>query len=274
MAAGPIVNQEMPVCRVRPPLRRCVLLGSGGTPDAKRPLAGRSWLRPRSRAEVRAHTGNLGCRTGDVDGAATSLWVLDFDAKAGGLEALTAWEAKYGRIPGWRVRTGSGGLHIYTAGAPGLRSRKLPVLRTALEVELKANGSYVVFAGSTHENGRRYEPETPEGLDALAQAPRWLLELAYAGIAGAGVSPSGGDSRTWVQGGIYDIPASVYQATIPVLGARQGEGEHGPCSDARCVANAKATLAWHPRPKELQLLADYPRLGELVGPIALDAPAG
>jgi len=136
--------------------------------------------------------------------------VLDFDAKAGGLDALAAWETKHGRMSGWRVRTGSGGLHIYVAGVPGLRSRKLPVLRTGLEVELKANGSQVVFAGSIHENGRRYEPETPEGLDALAQAPPWLRELAHAGVAGAGASPSGTDHRTWVRGGIYDIPTSVY----------------------------------------------------------------
>jgi bifunctional DNA primase/polymerase-like protein len=106
--------------------------------------------------------------------------VLDFDAKAGGLDALAAWEAEYGRIPGWRVCTGSGGLHIYMAGVPGIGSRKLPVLDTGLEVELKANGSQVVFAGSIHENGRRYAPESPEGLDVLAQAPGWLLELAQA----------------------------------------------------------------------------------------------
>ncbi|MGO9763292.1 MAG: bifunctional DNA primase/polymerase [Solirubrobacteraceae bacterium] len=210
MAAGPIVTQEMYVSRAHPPLRRCVLLGLGGTPDAKRPLAGRSWLRPPSLAEARGHIGNFGCRTGGVGGTTTSLWVLDFDAKAAGLAALAAWEAEYGRIPGWRVRTGSGGLHIYMAGAPGLRSRKLPVLHTGLEVELKADRSYVVFAGSIHENGHRYEPETPEGLGVLAQAPGWLLELARTKATGAEPSPSGTDRRTWVRGGIYDIPTSVY----------------------------------------------------------------
>jgi hypothetical protein len=108
--------------------------------------------------------------------------VLDFDAKASGLAALEAWESAHGHIPGWRVRTGGGGLHIYMAGVPGLRSRKLPVLDTGLQVELKANGNYVVFAGSIHENGRRYEPETPDELDALAEAPQWLLELARADV--------------------------------------------------------------------------------------------
>jgi hypothetical protein len=197
-----------PNTRLLPPLARCVLLGRGCTPDAKRPI--RAWLDPPAWHEVRSHVGNIGCRTGEVKGDLRPLLVLDFDAKAGGLDALAAWEAEYGRIPGWRVRTGSGGLHIYMAGVPGLGSHKLSVLDTGLQVEMKANGSQVVFAGSTHENGNHYEPETPEGLDVLAQAAGWLLELAHAGIAGAGMSPSGTDHRTWVRGGIYDIPTSVY----------------------------------------------------------------
>jgi len=196
--------------RLRPPLARCVLLGRGCTPEAKRPIGGRSWLRVPTRDELLSHDGNIGCRTGEVKGDPRPLLVLDFDAKAGGLDALAAWEVEYGRILGWRVRTGSGGLHIYMEGVPGLRSRKLPALGTGLEVELKANGSYVVFPGSIHTNGRRYEAESPEGFRTLAQAPGWLLNLAYAETRGAVTDPSGDDRRVWVRGGIYDIPASVY----------------------------------------------------------------
>jgi hypothetical protein len=147
--------------RLFPPIARCVLLGRGHTRDAKRPIGGRSWLDPPTWQEVRSHVGNIGCRTGEVKGDPRPLLVLDFDAKAGGLEALSAWESEHGHIPGWRVHTGSGGLHIFLAGVPGLRSRKLQALDTGLDVELKANNSYVVFAGSTHENGRRYEPSRP-----------------------------------------------------------------------------------------------------------------
>jgi Bifunctional DNA primase/polymerase, N-terminal len=193
---------------LRPPLARCVLLGEGGTPDAKRPIPRRSWLRPPSFEEVDAHSGNLGCRTGDLEGAPPSLWVLDFDAKAGGLDALAAWEAEYGLIQGWRVRTGSGGLHIYVAGVAGVRSRKLSVLNTGLEVELKAIGSYVVFAGSAHENGCRYEPLCRGGLDHLEPAPGWLVKLARTG--GSGVDSTGGNRLFWLRGGIYEIPTSVY----------------------------------------------------------------
>jgi hypothetical protein len=194
--------------RLLPPLARCVLLGRGRTPDAKRPIGGRSWLCAPTRDELLSHEWNIGCRTGEVEGEPRPLLVLDFDVKAGGLSALAAWEAEYGRIPGWRVRTGSGGLHIYMAGVLGLRSRKLLVLGTGLEVELKGNGSYIVFAGSIHENGRRYEPESPEGLRALAQAPGWLLDLIQAKTHDTAPGPPG--DRIWVRGGIYDIPTSVY----------------------------------------------------------------
>jgi hypothetical protein len=84
------------------------------------------------------------------------------------------------------------------------------VLDSGLEVELKANGNYVVFAGSIHENGRRYELETPEGLHPLPDAPGWLIGLVHAGIGEADPSPSRSRGRTWVRGGIYDIPTSIY----------------------------------------------------------------
>lgn len=189
-----------------PPRERAVLLGPGGTAEAKGPLRGRSWLTPRTDVEIAAHTGNFGCRTGDIDGVVGSLCVLDFDAKAGGLDALMAWECEYGPIPGWRVRTGGGGLHIYVAGIARLRSQKLAVLGTGLEVELKANTSYVVFAGSVHESGRRYEPEGSGGLNVLAAAPDWLIRLAR----GGGIS--GPTAGRWIrlEGGYHDIPAAVY----------------------------------------------------------------
>jgi hypothetical protein len=191
-----------------PPIARSVLLGRGHTPDAKRPIPGRSWLNPPTQDEIRSHVGNIGCRTGEVKDDSTPLWVLDFDAKADGLEALGAWENEHGRIPGWRVRTGSGGLHISLAGLPGQRSRKLPVLDTGLEVELKASGSYVVFAGSIHENGRRYDPESLKGLDVLAPAPEWLLTQARDVVSG--LPPSDVGDRIWARGGFRDIPSHVY----------------------------------------------------------------
>lgn len=171
----------------RPPLARCVLLGRGGTTKAKMPVRSGWSERPPTPAEVDAHDGNFGCRTGDVGGH--TLWVLDADAKRDGLEAICAWEARYGVIAGCRVRTGSGGLHIYMKGKPGVRSRELPVLGTGLSVELKANGHQVVFPGSVHPNGQPYELETPEGFTDLPDAPAWLVALATAESEQAGTSP-------------------------------------------------------------------------------------
>jgi hypothetical protein len=156
-----------------PPLSRAVLL------DGKRAYQ-RDWptYQP-SREELDAHVaagGNVGFKTGEVIGDDESVWVLDFDVKAGGLDALDALEARYGRLDGFRrVRTGSGGLHIYLNGAVrGTRSRKLAVLDTGLEVELKANGSQVVWRGIHPATGAAYEIESQSG---HGDCPAWLIEL-------------------------------------------------------------------------------------------------
>jgi hypothetical protein len=171
---------------------------------------------------VLSHNGNIGCRTGDVDSDRVPLLVLDVDAKAGGLDALATWEAGYGRIAGWRVNTGSGGLHIYMRGAVGQRSCRLPVLGTSLEVELKANTSYVVSADSTHENGRRYEAESPDGLAALPDAPAWLVELARGDRCAAGSTSTRHGGRVWPTGGFYDVPAAVYVEALTGQRVRGG----------------------------------------------------
>jgi hypothetical protein len=192
-----------------PPVDRAVLL----QPHSKHPVEGWSWLRARTPDEVGAHGGNFGVRTGDSAGF--SLWVLDFDFKADGLDALAAFEEAHGRVPGRRVRTGGGGLHIYLWGVPGQRSCRLPAPGTELLVELKANGSYVVAPGAVHPNGETYEPEEPSewgrGLD-FPVAPGWLVALARRSTTpvATGQGRRGGLART----GLGSIPTEVY---VPAL---------------------------------------------------------
>ena len=204
---------------VLPPLSRAVLL------DGKAAFQ-RDWptCEP-SREELDAHRGNVGFKTGEVIGDNASVWVLDFDVKASGLDAFDALEARYGRLDGFRrVRTGSGGLHVYLNGAVrGTRSCRLPVLDTGLEVELKANGSQVVWPGSTHpDSGLAYEIERDGG---SGDCPDWLVQLvkrrpgpAYVGHIETGL-PRGC--------GIHSIPPAVY---IPALtGATVSAGHKALC---------------------------------------------
>jgi len=55
---------------------------------------------------------NIGFRTG----AEAGIWVLDVDAKSGGLETLARLEAEHGELPKtMKVKTGGGGYHFYFA---------------------------------------------------------------------------------------------------------------------------------------------------------------
>lgn len=105
---------------------------------------------------------NVGLRTGN------GIGVLDVDD----LDAFNALEAEHGSLPpGPRVRTGSGGLHVFFRVDRPLRNRR--GFREGLD--WRGDGGYVVFAGSTHASGNVYLPEGFE-LD-LPDAPEWLVNL-------------------------------------------------------------------------------------------------
>jgi len=214
---------------ITPPIERAVLL----EPRSKKPIAGSSWKTPPSLKAYRAHRGNYGVRCGAVPGDDRLLWVLDFDLKAGGHHAYDQLVAEHGGIPGLRVRTGGGGLHIYLAGAPadahGRRGgQNQPSRRFSVgdyQVELKANGTYVAAPGSIHPSGGIYQPEDPSEWckwpkpKAFPQAPRWLNKLVkYDRIVTAGCS-GGGLDRT----GIGSISPDVY---VPLLTGSEINSQH------------------------------------------------
>jgi hypothetical protein len=152
---------------MRPPRSRAVRLRRG----TKKPLDSRwpTLVLPDRLYLTRRR--NWGVRAGN------GLWILDFDAKEGHLQALSDLEAEHGRIPGWRVRTPSGGLHIYLGAPDGdRRASRIPVNGCEKGVELKTHaGQYVVWAGG-RVRGCEY---VSEGLlpRSLPEAPAWLVGM-------------------------------------------------------------------------------------------------
>lgn len=101
---------------------------------------------------------NIGIATGKVSG----LIVVDVDAGEGktGFESLAALEQRHAELPeSLRVRTGSGGLHIYLA-APRAEVRG-SAGRLAPNIDIRGEGGLVVAPPSRHMSGNLYSWEAP-----------------------------------------------------------------------------------------------------------------
>lgn len=101
---------------------------------------------------------NIGIATGKVSG----LIVVDVDAGEGktGFESLAALEQRHAELPeSLRVRTGSGGLHIYLA-APQVEIRNSAGY-LASNIDIRGEGGLVVAPPSRHLSGNLYSWEAP-----------------------------------------------------------------------------------------------------------------
>lgn len=115
---------------------------------------------------------NIGIATGE------QFFVLDIDAKNGGLESLEAWENKYGSLPQTLTsKTGGGGRH-YLFKIP--KGHKIPsnANKIASGVDIRGSGGYIAAPPSIHPNGAKYEWEN-YSVD-IADAPQWLIKLILA----------------------------------------------------------------------------------------------
>lgn len=123
-----------------------------------------------------------------VTGASSGVWALDVDPKHGGPDALARLEGEYGSLPETvRVRTGSGGFHVWLAWPADIEVRN-SAGRLGPGLDVRGEGGFLVAPPSLHVSGRRYEWA---GGKQIASAPNWLLALAA-------VPPeSGGPKTDW-----------------------------------------------------------------------------
>ncbi len=111
---------------------------------------------------------NIGILTGN------GLIVVDIDPKNGGsIEILE----RMGEVPRTRkVRTGSGGYHLYYSYDPSIDLRDTASV-IAPGIDTRANGGQVVAPPSTHISGNRYELIDDAQISPL---PEWLLNILQA----------------------------------------------------------------------------------------------
>ncbi|MFC2040430.1 bifunctional DNA primase/polymerase [Chloroflexota bacterium] len=123
---------------------------------------------------------NIGLVTDD-------LFVLDFDAKSGGLESKIKLETEYEPLPQTKThRTGGGGLHLIYRNPNGTPIRNTVKFGGYPGIDLRADGGYIVAPPSLHESGAKYEVID----DAeIAPVPNWLIDLATKKLVKAEATP-------------------------------------------------------------------------------------
>ncbi|CAN5825079.1 hypothetical protein BH18ACT6_BH18ACT6_07590 [soil metagenome] len=104
----------------------------------------------------------------------TTLAVIDFDAKAGGLETLRQFEETLGVPVTLTTHTGGGGLHLWFLHPGGELRQGVGVLGPGVDTRMPGRG-YVVLPPSVHpKTGVMYEWHDPE-VSPVAM-PKWMAD--------------------------------------------------------------------------------------------------
>jgi hypothetical protein len=143
--------------------------------QGKLPLGGDEWQnRPRIRPEKIVETWNLGWNIAVLTGASSGIWVLDVDGAAG-IASMQGLVAQHGPLPStYRVRTGSGGWHLYFQMPDFDVRNRQALLGKGSGIDVRGTGGFVIAATS-----RNAEGEYTDGgvIEPFAAAPEWLLDL-------------------------------------------------------------------------------------------------
>ena len=131
-----------------------------------------------------------GCNWGVLCGPESGVWVGDFDCKhlQPGLMQYQRWIEEHG--PEWtysiRVRTPSGGLHVYLGWRQGIRKDNKGKLASG--VDIQGLGAYVVIPPSTID-GKPYRFEDSDSETDIASTPEWLYAELQASQAACALVP-------------------------------------------------------------------------------------
>lgn len=120
------------------------------------------------------------------------FWVLDVDAKNGGLESLRELENFHGELPSTLyAKTPSGGLHFFFEPHPDIANTASKI---APGIDTRGHGGYVCVEGSLVEGNpyafADFDPLLDE-LPELARAPDWLIKNLLTVAPKPTVTPDG-----------------------------------------------------------------------------------
>jgi hypothetical protein len=198
---------------------------------------------------------NVAIRTGRESG----LVVVDVDPDHGGMHSLRALVDTHGKLPdGPRVRTGSGGCHVYFRH-PGYPVQNSAGTRLGVGVDVRGDGGYVIAPPSRHRSLHSYHwrdfdlpvPELPEW--ALDRLTRTAPTPRVARSTGASTT----ESDAWAR-------AAFTGETDSVRDAPEGTRNHALNRAAFCLGQIVVTGALDAATVEAALLASalHAGLGE------------
>ncbi|MCQ4631652.1 AAA family ATPase [Shinella sp. CPCC 100929] len=145
-------------------------------PGTKRPISNLSWPKKASADEAKLRawaTKHPGCNFAIATGK--GLLVVDADG-APGLASLESLEIAYGLPQSFRVKTPSGGAHVYLASPENFKNfvHSIPDFPG---IDIRSDGGYVVAPGSVF-NGKTYEAVPGEIEPAGQDIERFLISAA------------------------------------------------------------------------------------------------
>ena len=169
------------------PVFPCHTPTSGGC-SCCRPDCGSPGKHPRTRQGLKDATTDAGqieawwrqwpdANVGVLTGRPSGLVVIDIDPRHGGVDSMRSLLDEHGPLPpGPRVRTGSGGWHLFFR-SPAAQVRN-SVNRVGEGIDVRADGGYVIAPPSLHPAGGHYEwthggraPDLPDWLERLVSPP-------------------------------------------------------------------------------------------------------
>jgi hypothetical protein len=188
-----------------------------------------------------------------INTAASGILVVDFDLGDGGMEQLAEWETVHGAFTGPRVRTGSGGVHVYFSHEKSLEVGLGPQTPTHFaKLELKvldsetgkesikkvgvdmrgvsSNGMIACPPSSYQRLGETAQYTVVGGgelpaADDLPPLPDWLITILNERAsrkAGGGNVQTGVDARVGGGAGVRGPSVSLRMPDLSDTGLKQG----------------------------------------------------
>lgn len=192
------------------------------------------WAHPGPPWNIGAAVGRSGIVVIDLDDGHGEPAPEPFTGASGGHDILAVLAARAGEsIPITRtVATPSGGSHLYFRAPQGIQLRNTAAA-LGWRIDTRANGGYVVAAGSVNEHGMYRITDT----SPIAELPGWLAEALTPHPSHRTASPQG--QLPEARAGAY-VRAIVEDETQAVAHARIGTRHHHRLKAARTLGQLVA----------------------------------